>query len=374
MESRAGSQIVQQRRPAHAGRFLPRRKARTFDGPDLLQPEEEYRLSVELNAARAEITDLLKKLPNPWRRRVLGAEETASTREVRWPLRRIESCYARLLRFAAEPGAGPPGDRVREIERVKRRIDSARDSLVAGNLRLVAAMARRVGESGVPLVDLIQEGNLGLLEAIERFEPERGHRLATYAVWWIRRSLYIACREYPRIVRLPENITASLGRLRKASLELERALGRTPTAHEVAEELETSDKEVEQLQKLTHDARPLDAIHEGEGGGPGAVTPDLGTPSPLDSIMQRQLKDDVAEALELLSPRDRQIVRLRFGIGHERRHTLEQIARMFDLSREGIRLIERRALKALQSARGFLIEHLMRRTDRPLAAVRSVDD
>jgi RNA polymerase primary sigma factor len=175
-------------------------------------------------------------------------------------------------------------------------------------------------------------------------------------------------------VRLPENITASLTRLRKASLELERALGRTPTAHEVADELEISTKEVEQLHKLTHDARPLDAIHEGEGGGPGAVIPDLGTPTPLDSIMQRQLQDDVAEALELLSTRDRQIVCLRFGIGHERRHTLEQIARMFDLSREGIRLIERRALKALQSARGFLIEHLMRRTDRPLAAVRSVDD
>jgi len=235
-------------------------------------------------------------------------------------------------------------------------------------------MARRVAESGVPLVDLIQEGNLGLLEAIERFEPERGHRLATYAVWWIRRSLYIACREYPRIVRLPENVTASLARLRKASRELERALGRTPTEHEVAEELEIPAKEVAQLHKLTHDARPLDAVREGEGGGPGAVIPDLGTPTPLDSIMQRQLQDDVAEALELLSPRDRQIVRLRFGIGHERRHTLEQIARMFDLSREGIRLIERRALKAIQSARGFLVEHLMRRTDRPLKPLRSVDD
>ncbi len=104
------------------------------------------------------------------------------------------------------------------------------------------------------------------------------------------------------------------------------------------------------------------------------MIPDLGTPTPLDSIMQRQLQDDVAEALELLSPRDRQIVCLRFGIGHERRHTLEQIARMFDLSREGIRLIERRALKAIQSARGFLVEHLMRRTDRPLKPLRSVDD
>jgi RNA polymerase sigma factor (sigma-70 family) len=325
---------------------------------DPLSSDDELRLTTELQEAREAFAELVLRLPEPWRARVLCGDEEGPALGRRWPLRRLEACYGRLRHCLDDPNSRDIRSAVRHAGLLKRAIDRTRDTMVAANVRLVAFLARRLEGCGVPLLDLIQEGNLGLLVGIEKFEPDRGHRFATYAVWWIRRGLLKACRETPRLVRLPENVTRRLALLKKSVADLERELGRRPTPQEIAGESGLSTRQVNQLQRVDYEMRPLKGPAEPGDPDPANELPEFSIPTPLDSMMQRQLHKDVTEALSLLGPREAEIIRLRFGIDRERAHSLAEIGRMFDLSREGVRQVERRSLEKMQAGRESLSEHL----------------
>jgi len=323
-----------------------------------LSSDDELRLATQLQEAREAFAELVLRLPGPWRARVLRSDEDGPALGRRWPLRRLEACYGRLRYCLDDPNSRDIMSAVRHAGLLKRVIDRTRDTMVVANVRLVAFLARRLDGCGVPLLDLIQEGNLGLLEGIERFEPDRGHRFATYATWWIRRGLLRACQESPRLVRLPENVTRRLAVLKKSAADLERSLDRRPTPQEIAGESGLSTKQVNQLQRMDHEIRPLKGPAEPGDPDPANELQEFSIPTPLDSMMQRQLHRDVTEALSLLGPREEEIIRLRFGIDRERSHSLAEIGRMFDLSREGVRQVERRSLDKMQAGRESLIEHL----------------
>jgi len=333
-----------------------------------LDRAEELVLAVELQSAWESYAALMFDLPHSLRERVLADDAEGPQLGRKWPWQRLDASYRRLEACRGDwPEAGAMLGRA---TRVKRRVDRAREALITANLALVVGMAKGLKNRGIPFLDLVQEGNLGLMMAADRFEHERGFRFSSYAVWWIKRGFSKAFVEKSRLIRLPENTAMALTRLKRESTALALELGRRPTPEEVAEKIDVPVEKVVELINASHDPRPLERV--------GADDADFqlikhvsatGVPDPLETSMDRQMVGDVNEALTVLSPREKQILQLRYGIGVERRHTLKQIGAILSLSRERVRQIELRALAKIHSERHALIEHLMRRRHgRPGAA------
>jgi RNA polymerase primary sigma factor len=211
--------------------------------------------------------------------------------------------------------------------------------LVEANLRLVVAIARRYAGCGVPFADLVQEGNIGLLQAVDGFDPERGCRFSTYAFWCIRHAVRQAAAEQGRLIRVPPATAEAMDRLRRAAGQLAPVLGREPSAAELADELGTSAERVDRLARLSRPALPLDGL---EPRHPGA--------SPADEVVLAALRVDLYAMLARLTARQRRVLRLRFGLVDGRRCSLEEIGRRMGLSRERIRQIEKEALARLRQA------------------------
>jgi RNA polymerase primary sigma factor len=246
----------------------------------------------------------------------------------------------------------PASQRRAKLEQHVVEADRAREHLIKANTRLVVSIAKKYIGRGVPFLDLIQEGNLGLMKAVEKFDYLRGFRFSTYATWWIRQTITRAIADQGRTIRVPVHMSDRIRRLYKAARQLEQENGRKPTAEEIAEELHLEPRKVQWMLKVSWQPLSLELpVGEDEDAELGSFIEDESTPSPTQSVQQRLLREKVEEVLSTLSPREARILRLRYGLINGRAYTLEEVGRKFGLTRERIRQIQGRALRRLRHPR-----------------------
>ena len=240
----------------------------------------------------------------------------------------------------------------RELERVVDESKAAREHLIKANTRLVVSIAKKYMGRGVPFLDLIQEGNLGLMKAVEKFDHTRGYRFSTYATWWIRQTITRAIADQGRTIRVPVHMSDRIRRLYKASRRLEQEQGRRPTPEEIAEELEIEPRKVRWMLKVSWLPLSLEKpIGEEDDNELGSFIEDDNSPAPTQSTYEHLLKEKMEEVLATLTPREARILRLRFGLLDGRSYTLEEVGQKFGLTRERIRQIEGKALRRLRHPR-----------------------
>jgi len=243
----------------------------------------------------------------------------------------------------------------RAVARQSRRLDSARDTLIRSNLRLVVHVAKRFANRGVPFVDLIQEGNIGLIKAVDRFDHRRGTRFSTYAHWWIKQAIDRAIVDKGPMIRLPVHVDQRRRRIARASGELRRALGREPRADEIARQLHLVPAQIQRILEIAREPQSLEHPTAQDEAEPDLLQTleDKQATSPARFTEARQMRDGVDRVLRSLDPREEKIVRMRFGIGVGRPFTLKEIGEMLHLSRERVRQIETAALDKLHDRRGL---------------------
>jgi RNA polymerase primary sigma factor len=227
--------------------------------------------------------------------------------------------------------------------------DAAHDQLVQSNLRLVVALARRYVGRGMALLDLIQEGNVGLMRAVERFDYRRGFKFSTYATWWIRQAISRAIADQGRTIRMPIHVLDSVNKLTRAQREMTQAKGRAPSLEELANELDLDPGRVAELQRIAQDTVSLETpVGEDEDGTLGDLVEDLESERPADIATFSSLQDQLAMALEGLNEREREVLIMRFGLADGRMRTLEEVGSHFKVTRERIRQLETKALAKLR--------------------------
>jgi RNA polymerase primary sigma factor len=243
-------------------------------------------------------------------------------------------------------------DKRHELEAVIEDGKAARDHLIKANTRLVVSIAKKYMGRGVHFLDLIQEGNLGLMKAVEKFDYTRGYRFSTYATWWIRQTITRAIADQGRTIRVPVHMSDRIRRLYKTARQLEQENGRKPTPEEIAARMDLEPRKVQWMLKVSWRPMSLERpVGEEEDSELGSFIEDLTTPTPTQSAYQNLLREKVEEVLGTLTAREARILRLRFGLQNGRSYTLEEVGQKFGLTRERIRQIEGKALRRLRHPR-----------------------
>jgi RNA polymerase primary sigma factor len=264
---------------------------------------------------------------------------------------RIRDARARIRKVEKEAGLGAAELKVtlRSIEEGERKVRDAKRELVEANLRLVVSIAKKYTNRGLQFLDLIQEGNIGLMKAVDKFEYRRGYKFSTYATWWIRQAITRAIADQARTIRIPVHMIETINKLIRTSRYLVQELGREPTPEEIAERMDIPLEKVRKVLKIAKEPISLETpIGEEEDSHLGDFIEDKNTASPVDSVINIDLADQVKKVLGSLTPREERVLRMRFGIGEKSDHTLEEVGQDFEVTRERIRQIEAKALRKLR--------------------------
>ena len=239
--------------------------------------------------------------------------------------------------------------------------DAAKNELVESNLRLVVSIAKRYVGKGMFFLDLIQEGNLGLMKAVDKFDYSKGYKFSTYATWWIRQAITRAIADQARTIRIPVHMVETIHKVSRYSRQMLQELGREATADEIGEKMGMSAEKVREIMKIAQDPVSLETpIGEEEDSHLGDFIPDEDTPAPSDAAASTILREVIERELHTLTPREEHVIKLRFGLYDGRTRTLEEVGKEFDITRERIRQIEAKALRKLRHPsrarhlRGFL--------------------
>ncbi len=239
--------------------------------------------------------------------------------------------------------------RLHSMELVFAEYEDAKRKLSGGNLRLVVSIAKKYRNRGLSFLDIIQEGNTGLMRAVDKYEYRRGYKFSTYATWWIRQAITRAIADHARTIRIPVHMIETMSRLRTASKNLLQKLGREPTIEEIAKEVSMSVSEARRVMKISKHPISLDRpIGESEDSYFGDFIEDEGVDSPVQSATQEMLKERIEAVLNTLTYREREIIKLRYGIGEGYTYTLEEVGRIFKVTRERVRQVEAKAIRKLQ--------------------------
>jgi len=238
---------------------------------------------------------------------------------------------------------------VKRIEEAQIKIKLARDELIKANLRLVICLAKKYTKRGLPFLDLIQEGNIGLIKAVDKFEYRSGYKFSTYATWWVRQSIGRAITDQVKIIRIPVHMTDAINKVVRTSRRLMKEIGGEPTQEEIAQKIEFSLDKVSTILSTIKEPFSLETpIGENEDNHLGDLIEDKHTKSPEEAVANRTLLEQIKKILSTLTPREEKILRMRFGIGERAEHTLEEVGKIFNLTRERIRQIEANALLKLR--------------------------
>ncbi len=318
----------------------------------LLDEEGEFKLASQLKDARLAIAKLAQALPESCRAFVLAGDESGPKLGAAWPLSHLEGFLRKLVHCAAQRPDRNVATALRQIRVHKRSLDDARNGLILANLRLVVHVAKKKqAKSGLSLLDLVQEGSVGLLRAVEKFEHERGHRFATYASWWITQGVARGITDKSRMIRIPGQVSEKIRKVEFVARDLGQRLGRKATPLEIATQLKVPVDTVDHALSIVREPLALeDSAHDREGYDIASVLPDTQAPCPFDHASQREIQQHVESALRELNPREETILRMRFGIGREATRTLEQIGERLRLSRERVRQIEWRAIRKIKTS------------------------
>jgi RNA polymerase primary sigma factor len=250
--------------------------------------------------------------------------------------------------------------------KIKKGSQAARAKMIKANLRLVVKIAHDYANLGLPLLDLVSEGNIGLMKAVERFDPAKGGKLSTYAAWWIKQSIKRALANQAKTIRLPVHLVDKIAKIKRVSMSMSEALGREPTDEELADEVGISAAKLSQLRTVSIRPASLDApMNDEDGTEFGEIVGDDAAVDPAENLSDKNLQEEVSDLLRVLDDRERKIIMSRFGLDGGDSRTLEEVGERFGVTRERIRQLQNIALAKLRRAlrkREHPIEHLITRT------------